>query len=165
MYPIEALSVDSCYALFKLIRIEPLVFCNRVKFKFTKSALLASEALGYESIGQKAGYLVNLATRGLDEKVANERTKIIQNITIQEINELAATQFKTNQLMVVAAGDLEVIQPKLEALGMGKMQVLGKDGSGKIKYLKAGTTQLPVKAESNSGKPYSQPHLAPNPSK
>jgi len=135
------------------------------EFKFTKSALLASEALGYESIGQKAGYLVNLATRGLDEKVANERTKIIQNITIQELNELAATQFKTNQLMVVAAGDLEVIQPKLEALGMGKMQVLGKDGSGKIKYLKAGTTQLPMKAESINGKPYSQPHLAPNPSK
>ncbi len=135
------------------------------EFKFTKSALLASEALGYESIGQKAGYLANLAIRGLDEKVANERTQIIQNITLKEINELAATQFKTNQLMVVAAGDLEVIQPKLEALGMGKMQVLGKDGSGKIKYLKAGTTQLPIKQNATSGKPYNQPHLAPNPSK
>ena len=135
------------------------------EFKFTKSALLASEALGYESIGQKAGYLANLANRGLDEKVANERTKIIQNITLKELNDLASTQFKTDQLMVLAAGDLEVIQPKLEALGMGKMQVLGKDGSGKIKYLKAGSTKLPVKSSTNTSKPYTQPHLSPNPGK
>jgi zinc protease len=135
------------------------------EFKFTKSALLASEALGYESIGQKAGYLANLASRGLDEKVANERTKIIQNITLKELNDLAATKFKTDQLMVVAAGDLEVIQPKLEALGMGKMQVLSKDGSGKIKYLKAGSTKLPIKPSATTGKPYTQPHLAPNPGK
>jgi len=119
---------------------------------------------GYYSIS--AGVLKRATDSAvLDEKVANERTKIIQDITLKELNELASTQFKTDQLMVLAAGDLEVIQPKLEALGMGKMQVLGKDGSGKIKYLKAGSTKLPTKSTTNSTKPYTQPHLSPNPGK
>ena len=54
--------------------------------------------------------------------------------------------------MVVVAGDLLEVQPKLEALGMGKMQVLEPTGAGKIKYLKAGTTTLPKKKS-----PYNPP--------
>lgn len=134
------------------------------EFSFTKSALLASEALDYESIGQKAGYLLNLMNRGLSESIANDRTKIIQNISLGEINELAKTQLKLDQLVVLAAGDMPVIQPKLEALGLGKMQMMNPDGTGKIKYLKAGTTKLPAKAASTN-KPYQQPNLAPNPTK
>jgi hypothetical protein len=37
------------------------------------------------------------------------------------------------------------VQPKLETLGLGKMQVLEPTGAGKIKYLKAGSTSLPKK--------------------
>jgi len=47
--------------------------------------------------------------------------------------------------VVVVAGDLLEVQPKLETLGLGKMQVLEPTGAGKIKYLKAGSTSLPKK--------------------
>jgi zinc protease len=115
------------------------------EFAFTKSALVASEALEYESIGQKAGYILQMANRNLPVNYADEQLRILQSMTKEQVNALAKEQLNLDKMVVVVAGDLLEVQPKLEALGMGKMQVLEPTGAGKIKYLKAGTTSLPKK--------------------
>ncbi|MFM8996178.1 MAG: M16 family metallopeptidase, partial [Bacteroidota bacterium] len=115
------------------------------EFAFTKSALVASEALEYESIGQKAGYILQMANRNLSTDYADQQLRILQSMTKEQVNSLAKEQLNVDNLVVVVAGDLLEVQPKLEALGMGKMQVLEPTGVGKIKYLKAGTTTLPKK--------------------
>jgi zinc protease len=115
------------------------------EFAFTKSALVASEALEYESIGQKAGYILQMANRNLPTDYADQQLRILQSMTKEQINALAKEQLNLDNLVVVVAGDLLEVQPKLEALGMGKMQVLEPTGAGKIKYMKAGTTALPKK--------------------
>ncbi|MBM3439070.1 MAG: insulinase family protein, partial [Bacteroidetes bacterium] len=115
------------------------------EFAFTKSALVASEALEYESIGQKAGYILQMANRNLPIDYADQQLRILQSMTKEQVNSLAKEQLNLDNLVVVVAGDLLEVQPKLETLGMGKMQVLEPTGAGKIKYLKAGTTSLPKK--------------------
>jgi len=122
------------------------------EFAFTKSALVASEALEYESIGQKAGYILQMANRNLPVDYADQQLRILQSMTKEQVNSLAKEQLNLDNLVVVVAGDLLEVQPKLEALGMGKMQVLEPTGAGKIKYLKAGTTTLPKKKS-----PYNPP--------
>lgn len=115
------------------------------EFDFTKSALVASEALEYESIGQKAGYILQMANRNLPTDYADQQLRILQSMTREQLNALAKDQINLDNLVVVVAGDLLEVQPKLETLGFGKMQILEPTGAGKIKYLKAGTTSVPKK--------------------
>ena len=115
------------------------------EFAFTKSALVASEALEYESIGQKAGYILQMANRNLPVDYADQQLRVLQSMTKEQVNSLAKEQLNLDNMVVVVAGDLLEVQPKLETLGLGKMQVLEPTGAGKIKYLKAGSTSLPRK--------------------
>ena len=115
------------------------------EFAFTKSALVASEALEYESIGQKAGYILQMANRNLPVDYADQQLRVLQSMTKEQVNSLAKEQLNLDNMVVVVAGDLLEVQPKLETLGLGKMQVLEPTGAGKIKYLKAGSTTLPKK--------------------
>ncbi|MFN6047268.1 MAG: M16 family metallopeptidase, partial [Bacteroidota bacterium] len=112
------------------------------EFAFTKSALVASEALEYESIGQKAGYILQMANRNLPVDYADQQLRVLQSMTKEQVNSLAKEQLNLDNMVVVVAGDLLEVQPKLETLGLGKMQVLEPTGAGKIKYLKAGSTSL-----------------------
>ena len=115
------------------------------EFNFTKSALIASESLEYESIDQKAGYILQMANRNLPMDFADQQLKVLQSITKEQINTLAKEELSLDNLTVVVAGDIIELQPKLDALGMGKIQMLEPTGAGKIKYMKAGTTSLPRK--------------------
>lgn len=110
------------------------------EFNFTKSALIASEALDYESLGQKAGFINQLASRNLPENYTEEQLKILQNISKEEINALAKKYMDTDNMVIIVAGDMLLLKKRLEQLGLGKVQLLGKDGSGKIKYYKKGQT-------------------------
>ena len=113
---------------------------TKEEFDFTKSALLASEALEYESIFQKVGFISQLANRNLPTDFAEKQLSILQNITLTELNDLAKKNLSTDKLFVVVSGDVIQMKSKLENLGFGKMQLLNRDGSGKIKYLKSGST-------------------------
>ncbi len=113
---------------------------TQAEFDFTKSALLASEALEYESIFQKVGFISQMANRNLSADFAEKQLSILQNVTLTELNDLAKKNLSTDKLFVVISGDVIQMKGKLENLGFGKMQILNRDGSGKIKYLKAGST-------------------------
>lgn len=107
------------------------------EFKFTKEALIASEALEYETSSQKAGYLLQIASRNLPLDFAQQQMKLLQNLTKEEIDMLAKTQLKPHEMIIVVSGDIDKYKSKLEALGYGKVQLLNKDGKGKYKIYKA----------------------------
>jgi hypothetical protein len=44
-------------------------------------------------------------------------------------------------LEIVVAGDMLLLKDRMNDLGFDKIQILEKDGSGKFKYLKSGTTK------------------------
>jgi len=110
------------------------------EFAFTKSALIASEALDYESLFQKAGFILSMANRELPEDYTAQQLAILQNMTKEELNAMAREYLNTDELIVVVAGDMLRLESRLNALGFGTVQRLNKDGSGKVKMLKAGTT-------------------------
>lgn len=111
------------------------------EFDFTKKALLSSEALDYESMFQKAGFIQNIISRNLPYDYPQQQSKILQNITKQELNDLAKKYMELDKMVVVVSGDMLLLQDRLSALGLGKIQLLNKDGSGKFKYLKSGKTK------------------------
>ena len=111
------------------------------EFDFTKKALLASEALDYESLFQKAGYISNILNRDLPKDYAQQQSQILKNITKDELNALAKKNIDLDKLIVVVSGDMLLLKDRLNELGLGDVQVLEKDGSGKVKYLKTGKTK------------------------
>jgi len=111
------------------------------EFEFTKKALLASEALDYESMMQKAGYISNMQARDLPKDYAQKQSDILKNITKAELNALAKKHMDLDKVVVVVAGDMLMLKNRLNSLGLGAIQVLEKDGSGKVKYLKTGKTE------------------------
>jgi zinc protease len=106
------------------------------EFDFTKSALLASEALEYESAGQKAGFILNMAMRNLPEDYNEKQMQMLQSMSRTEINELAKKNLKTDELVIVVAGDMLLLKDRLDKLGYGKVQMLDKTGKGKYKLNK-----------------------------
>lgn len=111
------------------------------EFDFTKKALLASEALEYESMFQKAGYISNILNRELPKDYAQQQSQILKNITKEELNALAKKNMDLDKLIIVVAGDMLLLKDRLNDLGFEKIQLLEKDGSGKFKYLKSGKTK------------------------
>jgi zinc protease len=107
------------------------------EFNFTKDALLASEALEYESNGQKAGFMMQLATRKLSENFPEEQQKILKAMTRDEINALAKKNLQTDKMVIVVAGDMLLLKERLDKLGYGKLQMIDNTGKGKYKVLKA----------------------------
>lgn len=120
------------------------------EFQFTKEALIASEALEYETSSQKAGYLLQLVLRNLPVDYAQQQLALLQSLTKEEINALAKTNLKADEMIIVVSGDINKYKDKLEALGYGKVQLLSKDGKGKYKVYKAD----PKKKDSSHEKNY-----------
>ena len=44
-------------------------------------------------------------------------------------------------MIIVVAGDMVLLEEKLSDLGFKKITILDKDGTGRVKYLKAGKTK------------------------
>lgn len=110
---------------------------NKEEFEFTKAALVASEALEYESMFQKASFIMSLAIRELPENYPQQQLEILKNITQEEINQLAKNNLKTDEVVIVVAGDMLLLKDRLDNLGYGKVQMLDKKGQGKVKINKA----------------------------
>lgn len=106
------------------------------EFEFTKAALLASEALEYESLGQKAGFLMQLAIRRLPENYPVQQQELLKKMTRDEVNNLAKNYLKTDQMVIIVAGDMLLLKERLDKLGYGKTQMLQPTGKGKYKINK-----------------------------
>ncbi|MCC7297852.1 MAG: insulinase family protein, partial [Bacteroidia bacterium] len=117
------------------------------EFEFTKAALTASEALEYESMFQKAGFIMSLALRDLPENYPDLQMEVLKNMTLEQVNALAKQNLKTDEIIILVAGDMLLLKDRLEALGYGKIQMLNKKGEGKIKIIKA--TKKPDKHDKN----------------
>ena len=110
------------------------------EFEFTKNALLASQALDYESLSKKAGFMAQMAYRNLPMNYTQEQLDILKSLTKEDLNALAKKYLTLENMVIVVAGDMVLLEDRLEDLGLGKLQILEKDGSGKVKRYKKGKT-------------------------
>ena len=83
---------------------------------------------------------MGMAIRELPENYPQQQMEVLTAITQEEINRLAKENLKTDEVIILVAGDMLLLKDRLEALGYGKIQMLDKTGKGKVKIIKATKT-------------------------
>jgi len=84
---------------------------------FMRQAISQNEALSYETPAQKSGFLRQLLQFDLAENYGELQSEIIKNITIEQLNAIAANELsKAMQWIVV--GDGLVVRPQLEKMNL-----------------------------------------------
>ncbi|NQY89829.1 MAG: insulinase family protein [Colwellia sp.] len=84
---------------------------------FMRQAISQNEALSYETPAQKSGFLRQLLQFDLAENYGELQSVIIKNITIEQLNAIAANELsKAMQWIVV--GDGLVVRPQLEKMNL-----------------------------------------------
>ncbi|MDN4502621.1 pitrilysin family protein [Alteromonadaceae bacterium BrNp21-10] len=107
---------DAVKEFFHEINLYQSQGMTEAELAMMRSAYTQSDALKYETPGQKANFIGKLLTYDLDSNVVSEQMKIINSITTEELNALAAKHLKLNEMQVIVVGDKNVILPQLEKL-------------------------------------------------
>ena len=103
---------------------------------FTKSALVLSDALRYETTFGKANFLSTILSRDLDQDYRQKQAAIINGLTKEQVNEYIKKFIQPDAIQLVVVGNYDDLKTKLEALGYGKIQLLDSNAEGKIKINK-----------------------------
>jgi zinc protease len=84
---------------------------------FMRQAISQNEALSYETPGKKSGFLRQLLQFNLAENYSELQNKIINTITIDELNGIAAKELSFPMQWIVV-GDGQIIKPQLEKMNL-----------------------------------------------
>ena len=84
---------------------------------FMRQAISQNEALSYETPAQKSGFLRQLLQYDLAENYGEKQSEIIRNITIEQLNSIAAKELSKSMQWIVV-GDGQVIKSQLEKMDM-----------------------------------------------
>ncbi|MCX6292169.1 MAG: pitrilysin family protein [Bacteroidetes bacterium] len=93
----------------------------------TKSSLLNSEALRYESPNQKAGFLSQIIRYNLPKDYTAMQSQVLKGMTQSEMNELAKKYITPDKMVILVVGNKYLIKDKLEKLGYGKVKEIEVD--------------------------------------
>jgi len=84
---------------------------------FMRSSVTQRDALSYETLGQKAGFLGRIIEYDLPPDFVTQQNTIINTITQQQINALAQQQLPLDRMLILVVGDKAVIGESLLELG------------------------------------------------
>lgn len=84
---------------------------------FTRNSIGQSEALDYETPGQKANLLQQIITYNLQSDFVKRQQDIISGLTQEHVAELAKTHLPFENMQILVVGDKAVINESLVALG------------------------------------------------
>lgn len=86
----------------------------------TKGYLLKSQARAFETAGAKLNFLQNLSAYGWKPSYIQARQKIVEGMTIGEVQRLAKTYFRPEALIWTVIGDAKSQLPRMKELGLGE---------------------------------------------
>lgn len=87
------------------------------EMQFTKSSILLSKALDYETPFQKLGFLSSIIEHDLPENYTQVQEDIIKGMTIGDFNELAKKNLQPENMAIVVVGHGYKIREGLKKLG------------------------------------------------
>lgn len=90
----------------------------------TKSYLLKSNARAFETLGAKLNILQTMSTHGWTAGYLKEQEEIVQNITLDEIQELAREYANPDRMIYLVTGDARTQLERLNLLGYGEPVLL-----------------------------------------
>ena len=94
---------------------------------FTKSAIGQSEALDYETPRQKSRLLGQIIEYDLDRNFVNVQQQIINDLTLDRVNELSIKHLPVEKMILVVVGDKVLIEESLIELGYN-IVILNSEG-------------------------------------
>ncbi|MEQ8926062.1 MAG: pitrilysin family protein [Fulvivirga sp.] len=115
---VRANVTDSAVAEFmKEIKLYADKGINEDELDFMKKSIGQRESRAYEAPWQKTGFLRRILHYDLDTDYVKQQNKIIDNMTVNRINELAAEKLVYDKMNIVVVGDKNKIEPGLASLG------------------------------------------------
>ncbi|WP_246587699.1 M16 family metallopeptidase [Alteromonas lipotrueiana] len=96
---------------------------------FMRNAFTLGDALDYETPSSKARFLSQLLAYDLPTDYRTEQLKIIKNISLKELNTLAAQQLAPEQLQIVVVGNKKAVLSQLQGLNMPIVELSLQDNS------------------------------------
>ncbi len=96
---------------------------------FTKNALLKSNALRFETIGNLRGMLSTIAKYNLPYDYVKDQEEQIMNMTLEEHKMLAQKYIQPDKMIYLIAGDAKTQLENVKKLGLGDPILLDKDGN------------------------------------
>lgn len=91
---------------------------SREELLFTQAAMGRREALEYETLGQKAGFLNKIITYDLEAGYKEEQRQLLQSITESELDSLAQRYIRPDGMIILVVGDMARHGDSLRALGL-----------------------------------------------
>ena len=82
----------------------------------TRSSLLNSEALDYESPSKKIGFLRLVQKYNLSKNYTKEQADILNALSKNDINSIAKSKIMPNKMAIVIVGNKYLIKKKLQNL-------------------------------------------------
>jgi len=125
-------SLESAQLVKKIITDYPTNFSEK-DLATTKGFLIKSNARRFETMGAKLNMLQNMSSYNLNSDYIKDREKIVNEMTIEKIQELAKKYINPNQMIWLFVGDAESQLDRLNELGFGQPVLLNKT-SEKIKH-------------------------------
>ena len=115
---IKASSTDSARTeVLKELRDYATNGIKNDELTFMKSAIGQRDALRYETGFQKAGFISRILDYNLPADYVDQQTKILKEITKQEIDALAKKWINPEKMNILLVGDKQTILPGVEKLG------------------------------------------------
>lgn len=84
---------------------------------FTRSAVGQQDALNYETLLQKAGFIMRILEYNLPADFVERQNRILAEIKSDQLKQLAAKWFKTNNVNILLVGDKAKVLPSLRDTG------------------------------------------------
>ena len=97
------------------------------ELEFTKNSMTLSEALNYETPFDKLGFLSSIVEYNLPKNYTEEQAKIVKGMSIAEINAIAKSQLKPDNMVIIVVGHAYKIREGLNNLGLGKVEEISVD--------------------------------------
>lgn len=92
------------------------------ELSFTKSSLLSSDALKYETSSDKAQFLSKIVEYNLTGDYISKQADILKSISKGDINNMAKKYLDPSKMVIIVVGDKTKIKKSLENLGYGKVK-------------------------------------------
>ena len=104
------------------------------EMSFMKKAVSQGEALAYESLGQKAGFLRRILDYNLPADFTVQQSKLVQGITAEEMKRMAATYLNPQKLNILLVADKQRVLEGIKKLGY---EVVELDADGNLVHQQA----------------------------
>ena len=97
---------------------------NEEELTFTQNALIKSNAREFETLGSLIGMLSNIAAYDLPFDYVKDEERIVREMTLERIQELAEKYIVPERMYYMVAGDAATQSESLQTLGFGKPEIL-----------------------------------------